>query len=477
MISISGCNRRLSTRARPHRLRPIDGFSKRLMGMGDVNFLSAAETGRKIEAGELDARAVTEAYLDAIAAHEASDRIYTVVTAEAARAEAAEAADRAKRGLRRGPLDGVPISWKDLYDTAGVATEAGSAMLKGRVPEADAMVVARGRRAGVVSLGKTHMTELAFSGLGVNPVTATPPNVHDAALAPGGSSSGAATSVAFGLAAAGIGSDTGGSVRIPSAWNSLVGLKTTHGLLPPEGVVLLCEGFDTIGPLTRTVEDAALLTAIMGASAAPDLSGASVKGARFAVLETVALDADCRDEPRAAFEASVEALVKAGAIVERIEAPEVAAAMPLSPALFTGEAWAEWGETIEEKGDLMFAPVRDRFASGAAVDAASYLRAWRKIKELRTAWNARVAAYDAVLIPSAPIMPPNVERLLTDGDYFATENLLALRNTRIGNLLGLSALTLPTSANSCGIMFMGKPFGEAALCRIGAAAEAVVRGA
>ncbi len=444
--------------------------------MDDANWLSAAETGRQIEAGRLDPRAVTEAYLDAIEAHEARDLIYARVTADAARAEAAEAADRAKRGLRRGPLDGVPISWKDLFDTAGVATEAGSAMLKGRIPERDATVVARGRRAGFVSLGKTHMTELAFSGLGVNPVTATPPNVHDASLAPGGSSSGAATSVAFGLAAAGIGSDTGGSVRIPAAWNSLVGLKTTHGLLPAEGTVLLCEGFDTTGPLTRSVEDASLLTAMMAACPAPDLSGATVQGARFAVLETVALDSDCRDAPRAAFEAAVEALARAGAIIDRIEAPEVAAAMPLSPALFTGEAWAEWGETIEDKGDLMFAPVRERFQLGAAVDAASYLRAWRKLRELRATWSARVAAYDAVLIPSAPLLPPDVNRLLTDKAYFAAENLLTLRNTRIGNLLGLPALTLPTAAASCGIMLMGKPFGEASLCRFGRAAEDIVRG-
>jgi aspartyl-tRNA(Asn)/glutamyl-tRNA(Gln) amidotransferase subunit A len=236
--------------------------------MTDINFLTAAETGRQIESGALDARDVTEAYLNAIEAHEATDTIYVRVMADSARTEAAEAAARAKAGLRRGPLDGVPISWKDLYDTAGVGTEAGTAMLAGRVPTKDATVFARGKRAGVVSLGKTHMTELAFSGLGLNPVTKTPPNVNDPALVPGGSSSGAAASVAFGLAAAGIGSDTGGSVRIPSAWNNMVGLKTTHGLLPADGVVLLIESFDTVGPLTRSVEDAALLTAMMAAQRA-----------------------------------------------------------------------------------------------------------------------------------------------------------------------------------------------------------------
>ncbi|MEX2520339.1 MAG: amidase [Paracoccaceae bacterium] len=444
--------------------------------MTEITELSAAETGRRIESGALDAREATEAYLAAIETHEFADRIYARTMPERARAEADAAAARAKAGLRRGPLDGVPISWKDLFDTAGVATESGSAMLKGRTPAADAAVVANAARAGVVALGKTHQTELAFSGLGVNPVTATPPNRFDPALAPGGSSSGAATSVAFGLASAGIGSDTGGSVRVPAAWNSLVGLKTTHGLLPDDGVVLLCESFDTIGPLCRSVEDASLLTAAMGAFKAPDLGGANLAGARFAVLETVALDGDCRDEPRAAFEAAIDALVRAGVRVERIEAPEVAVAMPLSPAVFTGEAWAEWAETIEEKGDLMFAPVRERFRAGAAITAAAYLQAWRRLKSIRAEWAARVAAYDAVLIPSSPILPPNVERLLADPVFFAEENLLTLRNTRIGNLLGLCALTLPTATPSCGITLMGKPFGEAALLRLGVAAAPVVQG-
>ncbi|MEM7523020.1 MAG: amidase family protein [Pseudomonadota bacterium] len=442
--------------------------------MDDITGLSAAETGRRIEAGALDARDAAEAYLSAITASPHRDAIYARVTPDAARAEADAAADRAKRGLRRGPLDGVPISWKDLFDTAGVATEAGSAMLKGRTPDSDATVVARGRRAGVVSLGKTHMTELAFSGLGVNPVTATPPNGFDPALAPGGSSSGAAASVAYSLAAIGIGSDTGGSVRIPAAWNSLVGLKTTHGLLPPEGIVLLCEAFDTAGPLCRTVEDAALMTAVMAAAPPPDLSGATLKGARLAVLETLALDADCRDAPRSAFEAGVAELQAAGAIVERIEAPEVAEVMTYAGGLFTGEAWAEWGEMIDVKGDLMFAPVRERFQLGASVSAADYLRGWRKLIQARAVWTERVAGYDAVMIPSSPILPPDAARLLSDQDYFTGENLLALRNTRIGNLFGLSALTLPTATPSCGLMLMGAPFGEAALLRLGAAAEAAL---
>ena len=179
-------------------------------------WMTAADLGRGIAAGAIDPRELAEVYLGAIDGHPQAPAIYARTTPERARTEADAAAGRARAGLRRGPLDGVPVSWKDNFDTAGTATEAGSALLAGRVPERDAAVLATATRAGLVCLGKTHLTELAFSVLGLNPVTATPPNINDPELAPGGSSSGAAASVAFGLAAAAIGSDTAGSVRVPA---------------------------------------------------------------------------------------------------------------------------------------------------------------------------------------------------------------------------------------------------------------------
>ena len=204
--------------------------------MDDWLGMTAASLGRGIAEGRISPVALTETFLAAIGAHPFRDRIYARVTADRARAEAQAAEARAKAGHRLSPLDGVPVSWKDLFDTAGVATEAGSRLLAGRVPDSDALVLRNATALGLVCLGKTHMTELAFSGLGYNPSTATPPCVNDPDAVPGGSSSGAATSVAFGLASAGIGSDTGGSVRVPSAWNDLVGLKTTAGRVPLDGV-------------------------------------------------------------------------------------------------------------------------------------------------------------------------------------------------------------------------------------------------
>ena len=434
---------------------------------------TAGELGRAIGAGKVHPVELVEAQLAAIDAHPLAGRIYARVTPERARAEAMAAAGRAKAGLRKGLLDGVPLSWKDLFDTAGTATEAGSALLKHRTPGADAEVLARATLAGLVCLGKTHMSELAFSGLGLNPVTATPPSVNDPDAVAGGSSSGAAASVAFGLAPAAIGSDTGGSVRIPAAWNDLVGLKTTAGLLPLTGTVPLCETFDTVGPLARNVEDCALLLGILEGRPAPDLRGAELRGVRLLVLETVALDG-LRPDPAAAFDRSVARLGAAGARIERLQAPEVTEAMGLAALLFTAEAYAIWRDVIEAAPQKMFPRILERFRSGAGFTAADYVAGWRRLRELRRIWADRVAGADAVILPTAPILPPHANRLMTDDAYYVAENLLALRNTRIANLLGLCAVTLPAGTPSCGISLMGPANGEARLLRLALAAEAAL---
>ncbi|WP_347311581.1 amidase [Defluviimonas sp. SAOS-178_SWC] len=441
--------------------------------MAEWRQMSAGDLGRAIGRGEIDPQELTAAFLDAIRNHDYRDRIYARLTEDRALEEAAASAKRAKAGLRLSPLDGVPISWKDLFDTAGVATEAGSRFLEGRVPATDAEVLRSATAQGLVCLGKTHMTELAFSGLGLNPMTATPPNVNDPALAPGGSSSGAATSVAFGLAAAGIGSDTGGSVRLPAAWNDLVGLKTTSGRLSLKGVVPLIESLDTVGPLTRTVEDAALLLAALEGGKPADLKGATLKGARFLVLENVAHD-DIRPEPLAGFTHALQRLKDAGAEIVQGAVPELGDAMGLSGMIYATEAYAIWQREIEAEPDKMYGPVCERFRAGATYSGADFVAGWRWLRAIRAVWAERTASYDAVLLPSSPILPPNAERLLSDDDYFTTENLLGLRNARIGNLMGVSALTLPTGLPMTGIMLLGRPMGEERLLRTGAAAEAAL---
>ncbi|MHC0052306.1 amidase [Actibacterium sp. D379-3] len=439
----------------------------------DWLYMGAAALGRGIAAGQIDPAALTRTYLDAIEAHPLTPRIYARVTPERAMAEAEAASARAAAGHRLGLLDGVPVSWKDLFDTAGVATEAGSALLAGRVPKDDAEVLKNATAAGTVCLGKTHMSELAFSGLGLNPITESPPCVNDAEAVAGGSSSGAATSVAFGLAPCAVGSDTGGSARIPAAWNDLVGLKTTSGRLSLKGVVPLAESFDTVGPLCRTVEDAALLLAVLEGGTPADLRGASLKGVRFMVLETLAMD-DLRGAPRAAFQSAVERLQAAGALVKRREVPAVEAAMALTAALYTTEAYATWKDLIEAAPEKMFPEILERFRAGAAFSGVDFVAAWQQLHKLRHIWAEQTAGFDAVILPSSAIMPPHADRLITDHAYYVAENLLALRNTRIGNLMGGAALTLPTGVPSTGIMFLTPPGSEERLLRVGAAAEAAL---
>ncbi len=434
--------------------------------------MTAADLGRGIESGAIDPAELADSFLAAIDAHPAASRMYFRVTAGRARREAQASRDRARAGTRLSPLDGVPVSWKDLCDMSGVATRSGSDLLKGRIPARDAAVLRNATRAGLVSLGKTHQTELAFSGLGLNPVTESPPCVHDPDAVSGGSSSGAAASVAFGLAAAGVGSDTGGSVRVPSAWNDLVGLKTVWGRLPLEGVVPLCPRFDTVGPLCRSVEDSALLLAALEGGQPADLGEPSLAGVRLAALRTVAFEG-IEDGPRDAFEDAAGRLRAAGAKIDDILVPAVDEAMALAPVLYPAEAYDTWKERIEADGDLMYPPVRKRFLQGRSISAETWRTAWKRLGVLRAAYRDAAQGLDAVILPSVPIRPPEARALLSDEAAFTQANLLALRNTRIGNLMGLAALTLPVGAASCGLMLQG--FREEDVLRAGLAAEAALR--
>lgn len=430
--------------------------------------LSAVDLGAEIARGKINPVELAEYFLDAIASHPLGGQIYARTTEGRARGEAMAAAARAKSGHRRGALDGVPLSWKDNFDTWDAATEAGSALLRHRQPKADADVLRQATLAGAVCLGKTHMSELAFSGLGLNPITATPPCINDAQAVAGGSSSGAATSVANGLAPVAIGTDTGGSVRVPAAWNDLVGFKADHGSLPMGGVVPLCARFDSIGPLARTVADCALVWGALAGAAVPDLAGASIAGARLAVLEDVAFD-DIRAAPAKGFDDALGRLARAGAQVTRLRFAPMAQAMDLAGLLFTPEAYAQWRSTIESAPEKMFPPILARFRAGGDIGAADYIAAWAALERIRAQWRAAVAGFDAVLLPTSPIVPPNAQRLLDDPAFFAAENLLALRNTRIGNLMGGAAITLPTAQPSVGISLMAQDGGY--LLRIAQAAE------
>ena len=224
--------------------------------MKDYTNISATLQGKLIGERKLCPVDLFESYFDKINNTPDKELIFSEILKESALEEAKASKKRAENDVRLSKLDGVCITWKDLFQIKNHETQAGSRLLKGNLSGETAKVIENSSFAGITSISRTHMTELAFSGLGINPSTATPPNSIRKELAPGGSSSGAGVATALNLCSASIGSDTGGSVRVPAAWNNIVGLKTSHGLLSLDGVVPLCPSFDTVGPLTKTVEDA-----------------------------------------------------------------------------------------------------------------------------------------------------------------------------------------------------------------------------
>jgi aspartyl-tRNA(Asn)/glutamyl-tRNA(Gln) amidotransferase subunit A len=306
----------------------------------------------------------------------------------------------------------VPVSWKDLFDTAGVATEAGTALLKGRVPAADAPVVQRLTAAGMPPLGKTHTTELAFSGLGLNPITATPPWRHDPDRVPGGSSSGAAASVAWGLAPIGIGTDTGGSVRVPAGWNDLVGPED-HGRAPAErrrGRARRQLRHDR--PADPHVEDAALASRCSTARPPPICAAQRWSGRASWCWKPACSTTSTRR--RQALRCALDRLGKAGATVRRGAIPAVAEAMGMAGILYAPECYAAWREHIEADPDAMFPPVLARFRAGAAPSAADFVAARARLDVLRLDYAQATAGYDAVLLPTTANLPPRIDAVLND---------------------------------------------------------------
>ncbi len=443
---------------------------------------TAMELGTGIGASEIDPPDLAEYFLDRIAAEDPGHRIFIRMTPERTRAEAQAARQRQKDGLRRGPLDGVPVSWKDLVDVAGVETTMATRALKGRVPERDAALLARATHAGTVYLGKTNMTEFAFSGLGINTTHETPPNARDAETPriPGGSSSGAAVAVASGLGPIGIGSDTGGSVRIPAAMNGIVGLKTTIGALPAEGMLPLSPLLDTVGPLTVDVTDAAAMWSVLSGRPPIDLKSCDLKGRLFVAVDTplwrgvdAGIDRACREAT-----AKLEA---AGAAVEWRDVPELAEAMEAMIAmggLVTTDAWSCWSGLIEADPDAIYPPMLPRFQSGTKQAGHDLLRLMRRLDELSASLHRKMAGCDAMIAPTVPATPPAIADLLDDPEAYTRANVMALRNCTPGNLTRICALSLPCGhddhAMPAGLMLMQRPNQEETLLRLGKAMEDVL---
>ena len=393
-------------------------------------------TRQALDAGQTS-RAEVLARANAVAQSDACRHVYMSAAAFGAPAGAPHAPL---------PLDGIPVSIKDLFDVAGQTTSAGSTVLS-HAPAAsdDCPAVTRLRAAGAVLAGRTNMVEFAFSGVGINPHYGTPVNPSDTAMEriPGGSSSGAAVSVATGAALAGLGSDTGGSIRIPAALCGIVGFKSTARLVPTNGAIPLSTSLDTVCALTRSVRDAVTVHAIL-ASRLVLLAGKPLSSCRFAVARTLMQDG-LDSVVASAFERSLNVLRQAGAQIEEIALDEISqlAAINATGGLSAAESYA-WHRTMLAAHESEYDPrVAMRILRGARMSAFEYIDLVAARKQWITRVQARLHGFDAVLSPTVPIVAPSIASLLTDDDEFFRVNGLLLRNTAVVNMLDGCGISLP----------------------------------
>ncbi|HEX8168394.1 MAG TPA: amidase [Beijerinckiaceae bacterium] len=396
---------------------------------------------------------------------------------ESARA-AADAADaRARAGVSLGPLDGALVSIKDLFDVAGETTTAGSVILRDAPPAAaDAPAIARLRRAGAVILGKTNMVEFAFAGIGLNPHYGTPGSAADPSRIPGGSTSGGAVSVGEGTSEITIGSDTGGSTRIPAAFNGVVGFKPTARRVPLEGAFPLSYALDSVGPLARTVQACADADAVMAGEEPRALDPRPLAGLRVGVPRG-RLFADTDAAVSAAFEACLSRLEAAGARIADHAIEDLLAALadvtaPASiAAIEASEVHKDW---LDGRAGEFDPRVRSRIARAASIEAHTYIRMMRKRAALIREMDARLSPVDVLALPTVPVVPPPIAPLVADDDLYYRTNLLVLRNTMIANFFDLTAISLPVPGQALpvGFMLIARNGRDRHLLAVAAAAEA-----
>lgn len=410
----------------------------------DPAFLSLVDLAEKLRGKAISPVEITRHMLDRIEKLEPRLHAYALVTAEAALEEARAAESEIMAGRYRGPLHGVPIAVKDLCFTKGVTTACGTTILKDWKPEIDATVVERLRLAGAVSLGKLQMTEAAFADH--HPAIQPPLNPWNPAHWSGASSSGSGVATAAGLCFGSLGSDTGGSIRIPAALQGLVGFKNTARLTPAEGAIPLSTSLDTVCAITLSVRDAVLLHEIL-AQRSVALAGRPIASLRFALPTTVMLDA-LEPAVAAAFERAVRVLRDAGAQIVERALPSLAEIPALNArgTLAAAESWAWHRALLARRGADYDPRVAQRIRAGESMSAADYI----DLLNARRDWIARTEAaigdVDALLSPTVPIVAPPIAPLVASDEAFFETNARLLRNPSVVNLLDGCALSLPCHA-------------------------------
>jgi aspartyl-tRNA(Asn)/glutamyl-tRNA(Gln) amidotransferase subunit A len=444
--------------------------------------VTLASLADDLSTGRTSARKLVDACLARIADPQGEGaRTFIHVDAEAAIA-AAEAMDRLREvKAAPSPYAGIPVSIKDLFDIRGQVTRAGSRALDDSAPaEADAPVVERLRRAGFVVIGRTNMTEFAYSGIGINPHFGTPKGAWQRGVGhvPGGSSSGAAVSVVDGMAHGALGTDTGGSCRIPAAFNGIVGFKPTQRRVPLDGAVPLSSTLDSIGPLARSVACCATLDAVLAGAPIEPLQPRGVKGMRLLVPTMVALD-DLDDPVAQAFERALETLTRHGALIERIAVPEFLdiAVMNSKGGFAAAESFAWHRHLITANGDVYDPRVSARILRGESQSAADYIDLINARKSLVERASARLAPFDALVMPTTANTPPTLAEM-ADDKSFAKANLRALRNCTLINMIDGCAISLPAHREGdvpVGLMLAAAGGSDRRILELAAGIEPVIR--
>ncbi|WP_316232156.1 amidase [Bradyrhizobium sp. SZCCHNR1051] len=436
-----------------------------------------------LAAGRTTSRKLVEACLARIAdpAGEGG-RAFIHVDKDAALAAADGMDALRKANAAPSPFAGIPVSIKDLFDIKGQVTRAGSRALDDSAPaEADAPVVARLRRAGFVVIGRTNMTEFAYSGIGINPHYGTPKSAwkREVGYVPGGSSSGAAVSIADRMAYGALGTDTGGSCRIPAAFNGITGFKPTQARVPLDGGVPLSSTLDSFGPLANTVACCAILDSVLADEPIRPLAARPVKGLRLAVPTTIVLD-ELDAEVAETFERALQTLAKQGALIERIEFPEFldVGLIGAKGGFAAAESYAWHRFLLTAKGDVYDPRVSVRILRGEAITVPDYIEMLNARRSLVKRAAARIAPYDALVMPTTANTPPKIADLADDA-AFARENIRALRNCTFINMIDGCAISLPAHRHGevpVGLMLAQSGGNDRKLLEIAAGIEGVVRG-
>lgn len=426
------------------------------------------------------ARDHLETILARLAARAGEEHVFTKLYAEAARA-AADASDARKRvGVTLGPLDGTIVSIKDLFDVAGEPTTAGSLMLRTAAPALrDAAIVGRLRQAGAVIVGKTNMTEFAFTAIGDNQHYGTPGNAADASRIPGGSSSGAGVSVGEGTSEISIGSDTGGSIRIPASLNGVVGFKPTARRVPLTGAFPLSGTLDSIGPLARTAAQCAAADAVMAGEEAEALTSISLAGLRVGIPRGVLFE-ETQGEVATAFDRCLRKVELAGAGVADLSIDDLLGEMRAATkrgsiaAMEGAEIHADW---LATGASVPVDPhVSGPLSRAAMLPTPVYIRTMRRRAALAAAMDERLASVDVLALPTTPVTAPTIVSMVDDAEQRDRTEGLLLRNTQVANQFDLCAISLPMPGmvRPAGLMLVARNGHDRRLLRIAAEIESLL---